>query len=124
MSIKMPFGKHKGQQIGAIPDDYLLWLVDTVTMGPQLEAAVLQELARRGYGDAQEDRYTASPQRALPAAVSPDIAAEIVAAGRRQLASKYHPDRPGGDADRMTGVNATGDFLEKCLSRIFEGVRS
>jgi uncharacterized protein (DUF3820 family) len=24
---KMPFGKHKGERLGDVPDDYLLWFV-------------------------------------------------------------------------------------------------
>jgi hypothetical protein len=31
--MRMPFGKHKGLEISALPEDYLKWLVQTIDPG-------------------------------------------------------------------------------------------
>lgn len=120
--VKVPFGKYRGCWVAEVPDDYLTWLA-TIELQDWLETAVLSELARRGYGADTDTRYTASSQRALPAAVDPEVAAEIVAAGRRALALRHHPDR-GGDAEKMVRVNASADWLEHELANILRAVRS
>lgn len=36
---------------------------------------------------------------------------KLVKKQRRILSTKYHPDKPGGDADKMKAVNNVVDFL-------------
>jgi hypothetical protein len=44
----MPFGKHRGEPVSALPSDYLLWCLDKLTeMRPALKAAMFDELFRR-----------------------------------------------------------------------------
>lgn len=42
------FGKHKGEAITAVPDDYLVWMVGEMTDKPHLRKKAAQELTRRG----------------------------------------------------------------------------
>lgn len=99
---RMPFGKHRGERIAELPDDYVLWLTG-IELRPQLRATVWAEVERR--------RAESQARTRRPAAADPAVAAELIAAGRRALANRYHPDRPGGDAARMQAVNAAADRL-------------
>ncbi len=42
--MSMPFGKYKGQEISAIPDEYLLWLVSNIPLREPLLSDVVEEL--------------------------------------------------------------------------------
>lgn len=48
--MKMPFGKYKGHDSADIPDSYLIWLHDTVTLGgdliPDIEAEMIARFKR------------------------------------------------------------------------------
>jgi hypothetical protein len=44
----LPFGKHKGQPLPAVPSGYLQWALATCKLSSGLRAAVAVELARRG----------------------------------------------------------------------------
>jgi hypothetical protein len=93
----MPFGKHKGQQLSSLPDEYLHWLT-TIELKPWLLAAVQDEL---------RFRREAPPPKQVPAAVIPtehrQAVKEMVEAGFKQLALKHHPDK-GGDAELMRAL--------------------
>ena len=43
----MPFGKYKGHELTALPDEYLLWLIATVPLRDPLLSAVAEEITRR-----------------------------------------------------------------------------
>jgi len=45
--IRMPFGKHKGQKICDLPNDYLEWLAKLPDLKRQLAKAVADELHHR-----------------------------------------------------------------------------
>lgn len=45
---KMPFGKHKGESINAVPTSYFTWLLKQDNIDPYLEKAVRRALAARG----------------------------------------------------------------------------
>jgi hypothetical protein len=109
----MPFGKHKGELISDIPTEYLDWLITTVELRDWLLSAVSEELRARLDEDDE-------PPGRVPAGVHADVAAELVEAGRRALALRYHPDR-GGDNERMSAVNATADWLEQHLGSVLPG---
>ena len=71
------------------------------------------ELDRRINARGSEQRTNSNrfrPAANLPVSVSPEIIAQIVTAGRQQLAKRYHPDM-GGDAAFMVQINATADYL-------------
>jgi hypothetical protein len=45
-TIVMPFGKHKGRPLDAMPTDYLRWLVNLPNLRPAMRWAVVEELAQ------------------------------------------------------------------------------
>jgi len=44
----MPFGKHRGQAIKDLPDDYLNWILENVGLKGSLLRALEAEYERRG----------------------------------------------------------------------------
>jgi uncharacterized protein (DUF3820 family) len=47
--MRMPFGKYKGQDLAALPDAYLLWVIANVPLREPLGSAITEEMALRGY---------------------------------------------------------------------------
>ena len=47
--MRMPFGKYKGQDLAALPDEYLLWVIANVPLREPLGSAITDEMALRGY---------------------------------------------------------------------------
>lgn len=45
----MPFGKYKGHDLDALPDDYLLWVLANIPLRDPLGSAITEEMALRGY---------------------------------------------------------------------------
>jgi hypothetical protein len=45
----MPFGKYKGQDLAALPDEYLLWVSANIPLREPLWSAITDEMALRGY---------------------------------------------------------------------------
>jgi hypothetical protein len=112
------FGKYRGWPIAEVPADYLEWLLDTVEwLKPSQRQALRDELARRRRFRREREDPTPPPVMALPERASLDVAREIIAAGRRQLAHKAHPDA-GGTTEAMTSVNVTADWLIELIERI------
>ena len=99
--MTMPFGKYRGQPLCDLPQDYLDWLT-TIELHGQLRAAVKIEVDRR--------LYTA---HACPTA----IAEELIAAGTRHLARRYHPDT-GGSHEAMIEVTVAAAFLRQAVRRL------
>lgn len=109
MSRSIPFGRYRGCPLEDLPDDYLQWLL-TIELRTPLREAVREEAARRGrHADAGRDRHTgpAHTRRAVPDVTTVD---ELVSAGLRALARKYHPDA-GGSHEQMIAVTFAADWL-------------
>jgi len=109
--MTMPFGKHHGLDTADLPDDYLMWLARRCELYGGLRSAVRRELRMRGYepDDFEDDRRQAPPPPPPPpppgdgvrvTRVDRALFTELVTAGFRALAMRYHPDR-GGDAETM-----------------------
>ena len=96
----MPFGKYRGQSLCALPDDYLDWLAGLPDLRPRLRDAVSAERARR-------QSSAGARTRGVP---PPHICTELIAAGLRACARKYHPDL-GGQHDVMIQYTAAADWL-------------
>ncbi len=94
--MRMPFGKFKGKSVSRLPDDYLEWLWENIGYELQepLRSAVAAEIKAR-FGQEAELR---------------GVAGEIVAAGYRTLAQRYHPDH-GGDHLKMVALNEAHQWL-------------
>ena len=99
----MPFGRHRGEPLSALPDSYLWWLASLPNLRPPLRGAVLAEIGRRVAG------AYAGPAEGAP---SREVVEELVGAGFRALTRKYHPD-VGGETRRMQQVNAAADWLRR-----------
>lgn len=49
--MNMPFGKHRGEEIGTLPDGYLIWLLhldDLPDRNENLYEALMEEAESRG----------------------------------------------------------------------------
>lgn len=66
-----------------------------------------------GQQERQQGRYDPPPPRRKDG-INKEMAKQIIAAGRRALAAKHHPDK-GGDVETMQDVNAAADWLETLL---------
>jgi uncharacterized protein (DUF3820 family) len=71
--MRMPFGKYKGQNLAALPDEYLLWVLANVALRDPLGSAITDEMARRGYEELPPRQFhppdlATSPVRPLRAA--------------------------------------------------------
>lgn len=100
---RMPFGKFKGVLLTDIPTDYLEWLASLSHLRDPLRGAVERELDAR-----QEDRATGQNEMCP----SPRVAEEIIGAGVRSLARRYHPDA-GGSHEDMVRVNDAAEWLRR-----------
>ena len=59
----------------------------------------------------REPRYHMPPPEPI------DVDRDALARIRRQMAAKYHPDKPDGDADKMSLINTLLDMVEKARKR-------
>ena len=100
----MPFGKFRGEALSTIPTDYLRWLVSLDDLREQLRSAVIGELEIRR-------RLVHS---LVPVCPDPGRAARVVAAGRRVIAKKNHPDTGGSHHDFFR-LTETVEWLEDAI---------
>ncbi len=95
--MRMPFGKHRGEQLGNVPRDYLLWVLDNCgNISPTLRNEIRRIL---GIG-----RPSYSPPPQTPLAVS------VVDDWYRVLAREFHPDL-GGSHEAMKAVNRSRELM-------------
>ena len=99
---RMPFGRYRGHQIDALPDDYLAWLATLPDLRPTLRAAVDAEVVRRR----RSGRRTATPDRST--------CETLITAGYRALARQHHPD-VGGSHEAMIAATAAAEWLRAQL---------
>lgn len=121
-STTMPFGKHRGKQLAAVPADYLLWALNHATLNWGLALDIRNELQRRqDVARGQEHSRTgyALQRHQMPAGVTIAQVLELVQAGRRSLARKHHPDA-GGNTATMQAVNVASDWLLEALPDLLE----
>jgi hypothetical protein len=110
---RMPFGKHRGWLLSELPDDYLDWLLHLDNLRPPLRRAL----------DAEARQREPAHRPAIPIlpCVKPDLAAELIEAGRRAVAARHHPDR-GGDGEHLAALNDAADRLLGFFGSRREGV--
>jgi hypothetical protein len=102
---RMPFGRYRGWGVAELPDDYLSWLLTLPDLREPLAAAIRREAERRGVTE-----FHAPDPEPVPVAV----AEEVIGAGVRSLARKYHPD-VGGSHAQMVAVNEAAASLRRLL---------
>ena len=127
-------GKYAGEPLYDVPLSYLKWAVKNMdSLSASDKAAIRTEIYRQeerrsdqGYGG-QGGGWQMPPLPPigglrLPAGGDPETAVELIRAGRRALALKYHPDH-GGNPARMLAVNVVSDYLESTLKQLTGGRR-
>ncbi len=125
----MPFGKHKGDDVCDLPQDYLLWLVSNIDMRKELKEAVVEALEEQGiivtpdmFCDpitGEKGKFDNSKFQNAPTYLHPDndmkkILVDLVDAGYKSLAKKAHPDK-GGKKEDMQALNSVKEWLQKGL---------
>lgn len=109
--MNMPFGKYKGVPLSRLPADYLAWLLTLPLRDPLGPAVRLEVQAREGPTEPP-------PRPQLPETCpSPEAAAAIVAAGRRALAKRHHPDVVHGSHESMVSLNLAAEWLNGQIDR-------
>lgn len=102
--LQLWFGKYRGWELEEVPGSYLAWMADN------MQRTSLREVARgelrRRVGAKQTPDY--QPQQLDP------ITREMIEAGFRIIAKKYHPDL-GGDVRKMQEINLAMERLRRWL---------
>ena len=98
--MKMPFGKHRGRQLCELPFEYVAWLVDQDFLREPLRSRIQEEFDRRQHTEESE------------VSVNVKLIDEIMEAGRRALAKRFHPDA-GGRHESMMEVNNACDWIKQ-----------
>ena len=96
--MKMPFGKYRGELLEDLPFTYLDWLL-TLELREPLRSAIKTEFERRTFS--QGNRLV----------INVTLCDELISAGLRSLARRYHPDSEKGDHEKMVAVNQAADWL-------------
>jgi hypothetical protein len=95
----MPFGKHRGLPLEEVPDSYLMWILDNVTLDNRPS---LREAIRLRLGLPRTDSRTGANLDGL------------VKSWYRRLSMDFHPDR-GGSHEAMIAINEAHERLRKLL---------
>jgi hypothetical protein len=104
----MPFGKFRGLEITDLPDWYIRWVAKLPNLRDPLLSSIRAEVQRR----ASEETESEHAYGAGDACPNPKLADELIGAGVRSLAKKYHPD-VGGSNEQMRDVNTTAEWLRR-----------
>lgn len=100
--MRMPFGKHRGEPVADLDEDYLSWLLTLDNLSPQLRAAVADQL-----GVQDREDWLDSAACVLPG---------VVWQWRRMMAERY------GDDPASLDVVADGlRLLEQLCSGVTGG---
>lgn len=125
--MKMPWGKHKGEDLEDIETSYLFWVMENCDITRQLHRAIQAALVAkveewapdveppRGRKERDRDPFLdGTINSRLPIQLVPQ-AEEILKAGYRAVASRLHPDKPGGDGEAMKLLNLAKEQLERMI---------
>lgn len=108
--MRMPFGKYRGWELEALPDEYLEWLM-SIDLRNHLASGVEREYERR-FVNSQRDNEAI--RKVIPEPEVLDLAFRIISIGYKRLATQMHPDA-GGEHGEMVLLNAANDYLHKYL---------
>ena len=116
--MRMPFGKHRGYELSELPDGYLKWL-STLELHDPLKRALDDEIHTRISRDAAQRAFGIMPSAPQ---VDRTTVEEIIGAGLRVLAKKYHPDLAGGSDEDMKRVNLAAAWLREIAANVLPEV--
>lgn len=139
-TTRMPFGKYKGDLIEDVPSSYIVWLLENSEhwrLAPALTQGLVRELILRF-----EPHWTPPPPTGARGTYDPDnvfgqqgptrppsgpppsrgtvtterdmlpLIEEIITAGYRACARKYHPDT-GGSKEQFVKLTDAHEFLKR-----------
>jgi Putative quorum-sensing-regulated virulence factor len=119
--MQMPFGKHRGEELEDLPEDYIHWLVTEFDgLRPYLRQRLEEELQKREEEDRARRQQRKNQSRASTSNGGPpphlkNWVEEIVRRGYRATSFKAHPDQ-GGSNEAMKELNEAKAWLEKLCS--------
>lgn len=112
MTVRVPFGKHRGALLTNLPEDYLMWLCNPsgpdenfVKRNKLFFDLAHKEWNRRLKGDPiapKGKELTDSMRKFLP---------DLVDAGCKVMAQRHHPDKGGSEED-MKNLLALRAYLK------------
>ena len=106
--LVMPFGRHKGTRLSALPSTYLKWCLGNLDeLEPRLSAAIREEVDRRGVRFVPADPVLFDLEENLTARVADDPAIAHEDAGR--LAD--HLLEAFEDTRRKFGIGGETEFI-------------
>lgn len=97
-SYIIPFGKHRGERLEDVPEEYIAWLIERQRSTIEMYE---KELDRRR----------------LVEESSMSVVEQIVSAGYKTLAKKLHPDH-GGSPDQFRALAAAKEQLGIILEEV------
>jgi hypothetical protein len=104
------FGKFRGEELSAVPSDYLAWLLSLGDgLREPLRSAVETEIRQREVKLQVSDEEI---QRMM---------SEIVSVGYRHLSLKLHPDKGGSHTDQVALNLAASQLREGIQKRLTDG---
>jgi hypothetical protein len=112
----MPFGRYKGWLLSELPVDYLAWLIARPNLREPLRSCCEWEWERRMRS---AGRPPPTPDQVGRVRVEPEDFAmfrQLVEAGFRQMALRFHPDH-GGRAEDMRQLNLLMEKLREQLRK-------
>jgi hypothetical protein len=102
----MPFGKHKGQELRDVPQDYLCWILANIQ---DLNSVLRDEITRV---------LDLTPARPDPAPAPPvSRFRDVVKCWYRHASLRHHPDH-GGSNERQRVVNEAYEDLMKAIGTL------
>jgi hypothetical protein len=110
----MPFGRHAGLDLDALPDGYLSWLAG-IELHPPLSDAVRREAQRRRTGIEPAPAMVSFPAMHVKFPREElKLARRLIDAGHRVLARKLDP-AAGGDPKLLQRLNALAQTVREQL---------
>jgi hypothetical protein len=104
--MRLRFGKHRGKELSAVPDDYKFWLLDA---SRELILKLEDDL-----GETHEPHSNGNGQHYSAPSNLPPLTKQLIEVGFKTLSKKYHPDLNGGrPSEEMIELNKAMEQLRK-----------